>query len=115
MADAEEAWEAAQEGAELVAEGEHEQARTVLEALIAREPNNEYAYFFLGAAHFELTHYDKALAAYVKAISLAPGGARPSYAHGYYQRDNAFYVAWDDIARDRAGFQQWMDAHVHNA
>ena len=50
MADAEEAWEAAQEGAELVAEGEHEQARTVLEALIAREPNNEYAYFFLGAA-----------------------------------------------------------------
>jgi glutaconate CoA-transferase subunit A len=51
----------------------------------------------------------------IEAISLAPGGARPSYAHGYYQRDNAFYVAWDDIARDRAGFQQWMDAHVHNA
>ena len=32
---------------------------------------------------------------------LAPGGARPSYAHGYYSRDNAFYIAWDEIARDR--------------
>jgi len=51
----------------------------------------------------------------IEAISLVPGGARPSYAQGYYQRDNAFYVAWDDIARDRAGFQQWMDAHVHHS
>jgi len=51
----------------------------------------------------------------IEAISLVPGGARPSYAQGYYQRDNAFYVAWDDIARDRNGFQQWMDAHVHNS
>jgi glutaconate CoA-transferase subunit A len=49
----------------------------------------------------------------IEAISLAPGGARPSYAQGYYQRDNAFYVAWDDIARDRDGFQQWMATHVH--
>ena len=32
----------------------------------------------------------------------APGGARPSDAHGYYKRDNAFYVAWDTISRDRA-------------
>ena len=30
-----------------------------------------------------------------------PGGARPSYAHGYYARDNSFYFAWDKIARDR--------------
>jgi glutaconate CoA-transferase subunit A len=48
----------------------------------------------------------------VHAIALAPGGARPSYAHGYYQRDNAFYTAWDDIARDRERFRQWIDAHV---
>ena len=32
---------------------------------------------------------------------VAPGGAQPSYAHGYYERDNAFYVAWDAISRDR--------------
>lgn len=49
----------------------------------------------------------------IEAIAVAPGGARPSYAHGYYQRDNAFYVAWDGIARDRDTFQRWMDEHVH--
>jgi glutaconate CoA-transferase subunit A len=48
----------------------------------------------------------------VGAIVTAPGGARPSYAHGYYTRDNAFYVAWDAIARDRATFLAWMDTHV---
>ena len=48
----------------------------------------------------------------VGAIVEAPFGARPSYAHGYYTRDNAFYVAWDAISRDRATFQAWMDEHV---
>jgi glutaconate CoA-transferase subunit A len=48
----------------------------------------------------------------VTAVVEAPGGAAPSYAHGYYKRDNAFYVAWDAISRDRARFQAWMDAHV---
>ncbi len=48
----------------------------------------------------------------VSAIVEAPGGARPSYAHGYYGRDNAFYTAWDAIARDRDAFLSWMDAHV---
>ena len=37
----------------------------------------------------------------VDAVALAPGGAHPSYAHGYYDRDNDFYVAWDAISRDR--------------
>lgn len=49
----------------------------------------------------------------IGAIAVVPGGARPSYAHGYYQRDNAFYVAWDAISRDRETFQRWMDEHVH--
>lgn len=48
----------------------------------------------------------------LRAIAVAPGGARPSYAHGYYQRDNAFYTAWDAIARDRERFQAWLDEHV---
>jgi glutaconate CoA-transferase, subunit A len=38
------------------------------------------------------------------APSPVPGGAHPSYAHGYYPRDNAFYKAWDKIARDRDTF-----------
>jgi glutaconate CoA-transferase subunit A len=48
----------------------------------------------------------------VTAIARVPGGAYPSYAQGYYPRDNAFYLAWDDIARDRARFTAWIDRHV---
>jgi glutaconate CoA-transferase subunit A len=46
------------------------------------------------------------------AVALAPGGAHPSYAHGYYDRDNDFYVAWDEISRDRELFRAWMQRHV---
>jgi glutaconate CoA-transferase subunit A len=48
----------------------------------------------------------------VTAVSVAPGGSRPSYALGYYERDNDFYVAWDEISRDRQGFLDWMERHV---
>ena len=48
----------------------------------------------------------------IAAVALAPGGARPSYAHGYYARDNAFYIAWDAISRDRERFTRWMREHV---
>ena len=48
----------------------------------------------------------------VTAVSEAPGGAHPSYAHGYYDRDNAFYTAWDAISRDRDAFLAWMRRHV---
>jgi glutaconate CoA-transferase, subunit A len=48
----------------------------------------------------------------VDAVCLAPFGAHPSYAHGYYERDNDFYVAWDPISRDRATFLAWMQRHV---
>ena len=51
----------------------------------------------------------------VSAIVAAPGGARPSYTHGYYKRDNAFYTAWDAISRDRDTFLQWMEINVVNA
>jgi glutaconate CoA-transferase subunit A len=48
----------------------------------------------------------------IAAIVATPGGARPSYAYGYYDRDNAFYTAWDSIARDRDSFLAWMREHV---
>jgi glutaconate CoA-transferase, subunit A len=48
----------------------------------------------------------------VSAIAVVPGGAHPSYAHGYYMRDNAYYKAWDAIARDHDGFLTWMKANV---
>ncbi len=44
----------------------------------------------------------------VTAVALAPGGAAPSYALGYYDRDNAAYQAWDAISRDREAFTRWL-------
>lgn len=48
----------------------------------------------------------------IDAIAIAPGGAHPSYAHGYYERDNEFYVQWDAISRDRDQFAAWVERHV---
>ena len=46
------------------------------------------------------------------AVCCVPGGAFPSYAHGYYERDNRFYQSWDAIARERATFEQWIRTHI---
>src|ERR1022692_4965263 len=48
----------------------------------------------------------------VSAIVCVPGGAHPSYAQGYYKRDNAYYKKWDAISRDRDGFLAWMKTNV---
>ena len=46
------------------------------------------------------------------AIAVEPKGAHPSYADGYYDRDNVFYEAWDPVSRDRETFRSWMEEHV---
>jgi glutaconate CoA-transferase subunit A len=51
----------------------------------------------------------------VTAIAHVPGGAHPSYTHGYYPRDNAAYLEWDKISADRDLFAQWMKANVLEA
>lgn len=48
----------------------------------------------------------------VSAVVEVVGGAHPSYVHGVYDRDNAFYKAWDAIARERESFQDWMRVNV---
>ncbi|HUO94657.1 MAG TPA: CoA-transferase [Steroidobacteraceae bacterium] len=48
----------------------------------------------------------------VTAVACVPGGAWPSYARGYYPRDNAFYIAWDDVSRDRGRFGEWLERYV---
>ena len=48
----------------------------------------------------------------VDAIAVVPRGAHPSYAYGYYDRDNVFYEAWDQVSRDRERFTEWMERHV---
>ncbi|MCT7377741.1 CoA transferase subunit A [Chelativorans salis] len=51
----------------------------------------------------------------VTAISVVPGGAHPSYTHGYYARDNAAYLEWDEVAADRERFRAWMEENVMKA
>ncbi|MTI18859.1 CoA transferase subunit A [Rhodobacteraceae bacterium RKSG542] len=48
----------------------------------------------------------------VTAICVVKGGAHPSYAQGYYGRDNNYYIAWDKVAADRDRFQSWMQENV---
>jgi glutaconate CoA-transferase, subunit A len=48
----------------------------------------------------------------VNAVCLVPRGATPAYAHGYYDRDNAFYRRWDKISRERESFSAWLKEHV---
>jgi glutaconate CoA-transferase subunit A len=48
----------------------------------------------------------------VGAVVAVPGGAHPSYAHGYYTRDNSFYIAWDKVSRERDSFLAWMEENV---
>lgn len=48
----------------------------------------------------------------VGAVCEVPGGAFPSYALGYYGRNNAFYKSWDAVARSREAFTEWIDRHI---
>jgi len=49
----------------------------------------------------------------VDAVVVEPFGAHPSYAQGYYDRDNAFYLDWEAISRDEASLQAWLDEYVY--
>lgn len=51
----------------------------------------------------------------ITAISVVPGGAHPSYTHGYYARDNAAYLEWDRVSADRDLFREWMQKNVLDA
>lgn len=45
-------------------------------------------------------------------VAEVPGGAFPSYAQGYYPRNNGFYKEWDAIAKERDSFLTWMKTNV---
>ncbi len=49
----------------------------------------------------------------VHAVVREPWGAHPSYAQGYYDRDNDFYVAWEGISRDAEKLQRYLDDFVY--
>jgi len=49
----------------------------------------------------------------VDAVVHEPYGAHPSYVQGYYDRDNAFYLRWDEISRDEAATRAWLEEWVY--
>jgi glutaconate CoA-transferase subunit A len=49
----------------------------------------------------------------VDAVVVEPWGAHPSYAQGHYDRDNDFYVAWENVSRDPAKLRAYLDEFVH--
>ncbi len=48
----------------------------------------------------------------VSAVCHVPHCAHPSYAQGYYDRDNPFYLEWDRISSDTEAVKRWMDEWV---
>ncbi|HLF28623.1 MAG TPA: CoA-transferase [Anaerolineae bacterium] len=48
----------------------------------------------------------------VSAVCEVPFAAHPSYTQGYYDRDNHFYLEWDQISASRAAAQDWLDEWV---
>jgi glutaconate CoA-transferase subunit A len=49
----------------------------------------------------------------VDAVCHVPFACHPSYAQGYYDRDNAFYLQWDEISKSRESVQAYLDEWVY--
>jgi glutaconate CoA-transferase subunit A len=49
----------------------------------------------------------------VDAVVVEPWGAHPSYAQGYYDRDNQFYISWEAISRDATALRRYLDEFVY--
>ncbi len=49
----------------------------------------------------------------VSAVCHVPGAAHPSYAQGYYDRDNDFYLKWDQISDNSETVKAYLDEWVY--
>jgi glutaconate CoA-transferase subunit A len=49
----------------------------------------------------------------VSAVCHVPFACHPSYAQGYYDRDNEFYLAWDKISESPDTVKAWLDEWVY--
>lgn len=49
----------------------------------------------------------------VDAVCLEPYCAHPSYTQGYYDRDNSFYLKWDEISSNRDATLSYLDEWVY--
>jgi tetratricopeptide (TPR) repeat protein len=84
-------WEAVEEATELLQEGRHQDALLHLRDVIKAQPNNHYAYHYLGLAFYELQQMEAARDAYRAAVRLAPSylGARVALSHVLRQLGDA--------------------------
>lgn len=48
----------------------------------------------------------------VSAVCHVPFACHPSYAQGYYDRDNEFYLAWDKVSESVETVKAWLDEWV---
>jgi glutaconate CoA-transferase subunit A len=48
-----------------------------------------------------------------KAVVKEPFGCHPSFAQGYYDRDNDFYVNWRNISKDASKFDQYLQEWIY--
>lgn len=48
----------------------------------------------------------------VDAVCHVPYACHPSYAQGYYDRDNSFYLDWDRISQSPADTKNWLEEWV---
>ena len=49
----------------------------------------------------------------VDAVCHVPFCAHPSYTQGYHDRDNDFYLAWDEISKTDEGVKAYLDEWVY--
>lgn len=49
----------------------------------------------------------------VDAVVHEPFGCHPSYAQGYYDRDNDFYVRWRELSQDITKFNSYLDEWIY--
>ncbi|HZD18260.1 MAG TPA: CoA-transferase [Actinomycetota bacterium] len=49
----------------------------------------------------------------VDAVVREPFGCHPSYAQGYYDRDNAFYLEWENVSKDPEAMDSWLKEWVY--
>jgi glutaconate CoA-transferase subunit A len=50
----------------------------------------------------------------VSAVCHVPFACHPSYAQGYYDRDNGFYLAWDRVSESVENVRSWLDEWVYS-
>jgi glutaconate CoA-transferase subunit A len=50
----------------------------------------------------------------VDAVVVEPRACHPSYAQGYYDRDNRFYLEWDPVSRDPERLESWLKEWVYD-